>query len=105
MRKSLIDTDILSEIRKGKNYKINAESITYRAIWQQHTTSISVTLIPRFTSSRARAAPTMIICATPYLLAIFSGEYQSCFLAISISFPSYIHIGVTPCESWKPSFS
>ncbi|MEA5512826.1 PIN domain-containing protein [Nodularia sp. UHCC 0506] len=40
MRKSLIDTDILSEIRKGKNYKINVESITYRAIWQQHTISV-----------------------------------------------------------------
>jgi tRNA(fMet)-specific endonuclease VapC len=40
VRKSLIDTDILSETRKGKNPKINAKSITYRAIWQQYTTSV-----------------------------------------------------------------
>jgi tRNA(fMet)-specific endonuclease VapC len=40
VRKSLIDTDILSEIRKGKNPKINSKSITYRAIWTQHIISV-----------------------------------------------------------------
>jgi tRNA(fMet)-specific endonuclease VapC len=32
VRKSLIDTDILSEIRKLKNTKINAQAIAYRGI-------------------------------------------------------------------------
>ncbi|MFK0733338.1 MAG: PIN domain-containing protein [Gloeotrichia echinulata HAB0833] len=40
MKKSLIDTDILSEIRRGKNPKINAKAITYRAIWEQYTISV-----------------------------------------------------------------
>ncbi|GAX36555.1 PilT-like protein [Nodularia sp. NIES-3585] len=40
MRKSLIDTDILSEIRKLKNTKINAKAIGYIGIWQQYTISV-----------------------------------------------------------------
>ncbi|MBD2145347.1 PIN domain-containing protein [Sphaerospermopsis sp. FACHB-1194] len=40
MRKSLIDTDITSEIRKGKNSKINANAIAYRAIWKHYTISV-----------------------------------------------------------------
>jgi tRNA(fMet)-specific endonuclease VapC len=40
VRKSLIDTDIVSEIRKFKNTNINAKAIAYRAIWQQYTISV-----------------------------------------------------------------
>lgn len=40
MRKSLIDTDIVSEIRKLKNPKINAKAIGYLGIWQQYTISV-----------------------------------------------------------------
>ncbi|WP_353930265.1 PIN domain-containing protein [Okeanomitos corallinicola TIOX110] len=40
MRKSLIDTDITSEIRKGRNPQINANALAYKAIWKNYTISV-----------------------------------------------------------------
>jgi tRNA(fMet)-specific endonuclease VapC len=38
--KSLIDTDILSEIRKGKNSQVITRAIAYKAIFKQYTISV-----------------------------------------------------------------
>ena len=38
--KSLIDTDILSEIRKGRNAKVIAKAIAYKAIFKHYTISV-----------------------------------------------------------------
>ncbi len=38
--KSLIDTDILSEIRKGRNPKVIARAIAYKAIFKHYTISV-----------------------------------------------------------------
>lgn len=38
--KSLIDTDIFSEIRKGKNTQIIARAIAYKALFKRYTISV-----------------------------------------------------------------
>lgn len=43
-QKSLIDTDIFSEIRKGKNPKVIAKAITYKALFSKYTISVITVL-------------------------------------------------------------
>jgi tRNA(fMet)-specific endonuclease VapC len=39
-QKSLLDTDIFSEIRKGKNTQIITQAITYQAIFRKYSISV-----------------------------------------------------------------